>query len=463
MNAPQRNQVLLTVLSLMLCAVSVWAWFHYMERTWQSSHYRSEAALSNPMLAAERLLTARGQKVVVHNNLTGALRRTPDAGVILVANNVNVMTPTQAQQLLAWVAKGGVLINTADTRANSEANASEVAPLSTQFDTWLEFTDSGDEDAAQAAEPTEADSAAETTAETPAEAAPSDDGETGEPAITDDAAAPPEAAPDTAEPATDGTEPAPEEAEAPAPAPAPKAKLPRNMVELQLPSLPYPLRLFRQGGYLDWGGDAPEPEWGDTDGEHVRAYRHGKGQVILLSHMPFDNDNLREADHGELLVALAGHGNADKPFWIVQGLDMPTWQEALWAYVPLGLVSLGLALLLWLWSAVMRFGPLLPDPQTDRRALMEHIDASGRWLWHARNGRITLLQAMRNATLAQLLRRSPDLQRLQPDALAQHLAERHKLPLELVELALHKAPANHPMDFFRQIQTLQTLRTSHER
>lgn len=233
-------------------------------------------------------------------------------------------------------------------------------------------------------------------------------------------------------------------------------------VPVRLPGTAYPLLIDRGPAWLKAEKDAPVATGGDAAGEFVRVYRHGAGHLVLLSAMPFDNDNLRRRDHAELLRTLVRLGPA-KPVWIVQGLDMPPWYEALWHRFPLGIVALGLALAILLWSALPRFGPLLPPPASERRALLEHIDASARWLWRAKGGRDVLLGALRRNVIARLGRRSPELARLSPAELAYRLAHRHQLPQRQLEQALLQPAAAQPAEFVRQIQTLQLLRSRHER
>src|SRR3546814_3831009 len=65
-----------------------------------------------------------------------------------------------------------------------------------------------------------------------------------------------------------------------------------------------------------------------------------------------------------------------------------------------------LALAAWLWMRTQRFGPRLPSPEPARRALLEHVQASGEHLW--RYGRASALYAaVREVFMARLRRRDP--------------------------------------------------------
>jgi hypothetical protein len=127
------------------------------------------------------------------------------------------------------------------------------------------------------------------------------------------------------------------------------------------------------------------------------------------------------------------------------------------------MLALAALLVAWLWGASRRFGPMLPAPVLARRALIEHIDASGRWLWKLEAGRERLLEAVRQRTLAVLQRRQPALMRLERDERHARLAEQCKLSITRVRSALEGGAASDPIEFARQISTLQQLRAHHER
>jgi len=142
---------------------------------------------------------------------------------------------------------------------------------------------------------------------------------------------------------------------------------------------------------------------------------------------------------------------------------MPAWYELLWQNFPFALTVFGIGMVLLLWRAVMRFGPILPDPNFERRSLLEHIDASGRWLWLMPGGPEVLLAASR-ASLRQLLqRRAPELQGLSIDEQLERLAEKTKMDVASLRSAWMEGVARHPQEFTLQIKTLQQLRTHYER
>ncbi|MEP7156317.1 MAG: DUF4350 domain-containing protein [Betaproteobacteria bacterium] len=135
------------------------------------------------------------------------------------------------------------------------------------------------------------------------------------------------------------------------------------------------------------------PLWAVSDGNGVHAITmpRGKGKITILTDYDFmQNDRIAKADHSVFLAALlgftgAGDTNSKAVFFIpredVTGIVQLTWQYA-WPAV-LALVAW---LLLGLWRAGARFGPLIPARSTVRRSLAEHVRASGEFLWrHGEN------------------------------------------------------------------------------
>lgn len=204
---------------------------------------------------------------------------------------------------------------------------------------------------------------------------------------------------------------------------------------------------------------AVEPVWQDKGGEYLRAFAVGQGQIVVLGDTDwFTNNWLQHRDHAELLWRLVQLNGAPSQVLIVSSMKMPRWYVLFWKKTPLGWVVLPLLLVLLLWRAVVRFGPLLPEPDTSRRALMEHIDASGRWLWRTEGGAFRLLQAARLALRQRMAGRMPEWARLPPQELAQRVARRFKLSVDEVDRALNRPVNKDPHDFTARLRILQLLR-----
>jgi hypothetical protein len=122
-------------------------------------------------------------------------------------------------------------------------------------------------------------------------------------------------------------------------------------------------------------------------------------------------------------------------------------------------VSAGVLLLIWLWYASMRFGPVLPAPALARRRLLEHIEASGRFLW--RGGQAErLLKGVRQSLYRTLELRHPAWASLPSAELYRRLAELARVPKDEVQNALLYIHAGNEHEFTKVISTLEHLRKS---
>jgi hypothetical protein len=189
-------------------------------------------------------------------------------------------------------------------------------------------------------------------------------------------------------------------------------------------------------------------------------YAEGAGSVTFLAdgHF-FDNDNIGGHDHAALAWALVRAGGAAPAgVWLAVRDQVPTLAQLLARHAWMALASGGLLIAAWLWAAGSRFGPLVPDPPRDRRSLLEHVEASGDFLW--RNGRgAELVQSARQALLARVDVREPGWRSLPRADLVQRLATGARLPAARVDRALHGSVAT-PADLVQAVQILETLRRS---
>lgn len=190
----------------------------------------------------------------------------------------------------------------------------------------------------------------------------------------------------------------------------------------------------------DGSGIDPLPAIGlphDVDGYLSLSGSHGAGSwTALVSVDPFTNTALGYEGNAELVWQLLGPRIGDgSTVELVYGSDIPPWYVLLFyrgwpVWVPLLLVLLG-----WLWWRAQRFGPLLPALPPPRRALLDHVRASGEFLY--RQGETqTLLEALRRRFRRALERRDPALAALSPRELIPTLAERERVPEDALRDAL---------------------------
>jgi hypothetical protein len=209
-----------------------------------------------------------------------------------------------------------------------------------------------------------------------------------------------------------------------------------------------PVLVDRGGGHL-WRHES-------RDGTRILALAWGDGRVTLFSTLRlFNNHRLGEYDHAELLWGVLSD-SPSRDVFLVRYLDTMSLPKWLWERAPLALVAAGVFLLLWLWRVVPRFGPLVPGAGVDRRSLLEHIRAVGRF--HAdqrRQGR--LLEALRADCLDLFGRVAPLARGLEGAARLREASRLTRInPRELLH-AFSGAPATRH-DFYSMVRTLARFR-----
>lgn len=200
-------------------------------------------------------------------------------------------------------------------------------------------------------------------------------------------------------------------------------------------------------------------EKGTEAGLAFVRYAEGEGTVTFLSDAGFlTNARIGRHDHAALAFTLIRGANTKVPagVWIAIRDEVPTLGRLLARHAWMALASGALLIMAWLWYAGARFGPRLPVPPRDRRSLLEHVEASGDFLWRTGRGD-ELLQGARQALLHRIDVREPGWSRLPAPELTQRLAAGARLPAARVDRALHGSAAT-PADLVHALQTLETLR-----
>ena len=121
----------------------------------------------------------------------------------------------------------------------------------------------------------------------------------------------------------------------------------------------------------------------DELGTYLMQFSLGQGLLTVLSStVMFSNDEIAKHEHARFLHYLAQQQEHNAGVWLIRADDMPALWEWLWDNAGYTMLCLSILFLLWLWCAPLRFGPQLNDRQTERRSLLEHIQASGYYRWH---------------------------------------------------------------------------------
>lgn len=434
---------LATLGAALLVGAGCWLWFALMEQVWEPQRRQAVNLAGKPMLAATRLLERRGYQVTVHPLLGDAnLDALPD-GLLILADNNGQMSEAQARQLLAWVQRGNTLV--AQPRWSGDANNDDERPApGAQRPLRLKRLDEEDPLGAHAGVTMAFAETMRDSCDT-GMAPPRKRGADHDKANNDDN----QDSGDNGDDGDDGERAYEGETQ---------------FTCVTAPGARYPLVLETSDEVLSPSSATRTPLWSDPDAVALRVYAEGRGKLVMVSDNFFNNARLPRYDHAELLLTLAALRPAARHAVIVQDINATPWYLALWRSGSMALSALALLLALLLWRAMVggRFGPLLPPPAGARRALLEHIDASGNWLWQVPGGRAVLLGAARRETLALLARRAPALRQLEGAALCARLARLHGIDETALQEALQAQASAQPAVFTRQIRTLQQVRKSYE-
>ena len=466
MSAQHKTTIGWVLAVFLLIGGLLWLRWIYFEQRLQATPYQSSAALENPMLAATRLLEQHKYRVRQSESMEQALSPDLATGHLFIGDTSGEFNSDQARQVLAWVSAGNTLImqprwsglmdagefkrQECLTTDIPEGNQTRHNPISPQKDLGplnaiANNGNAGDEDEGE------------------------DEGEGEDEAVPSQSANATGAKSEIRKPdpisiklGVELTRTSYPDENRPSGINIPK---PVSCVkELRLPNKNYSLRMDAGASYLVSQQTSAAPIISDLQREQgIRIYREGQGHIVLLASNYFNNRNLAFYDHAELLLEIGQLNPQNRAMVIIQQLKVRQWYQKLWDRFHLLLLSLGLGLALLLWHNMRRFGPVLPLPEPNRRALMEHIDASGRWLWKVKGGNQMLLDAMRSLTKKTLQRRIPMLAQLSPPEQIECLLQDAGINRGALELALQSPAATTPLLFIRQIQTLQRLRKHYER
>lgn len=193
------------------------------------------------------------------------------------------------------------------------------------------------------------------------------------------------------------------------------------------------------------------------DGYLFARTRLGKGTVsVLATFAPITRSSLKNTWSRQLAWHLLAPNRDQGTIYLVYALDGPSFLAFVAVKGWPALLALTLLLAAWMAMRSARLGPLLPTPALHRRALLEHVQAAGEYLYRRDAGR-TLHSLASQTVLTRLRRRDPACVMLNGDALYARVAERNALDVAQVAQAF-QSPAN-AQAFRASIITLARLRS----
>jgi len=175
--------------------------------------------------------------------------------------------------------------------------------------------------------------------------------------------------------------------------------------------VPGAARALRVSGFsasrLRAEGRTPRYRAGAPGDERLVSVVHGAGLVSAAVDLDFARNTLiGEHDNAALLWQLLTLRAAGELVVFHHPRRLSLW-DFLVARAPGVLIAAAALLALWLWRIAPRYGTVLPDAPPARRRLLDHLRASGRYLW-SRGLRVRLAGAAREAALHRVARAYPD-------------------------------------------------------
>ena len=174
----------------------------------------------------------------------------------------------------------------------------------------------------------------------------------------------------------------------------------------------------------------------DAQGMRVVQFKLEQGTVLFFSEWQWlENAMLGRYDHAYFLWQLLPQ---NLPTLWVTDFDIDKNASAppkVFTEFPLLWLSGVLGLIFLVWHLGHRFGSILLPPDLARRRLLEHVEASGHFLWQHGQG-AGLIKEVREQLLQRVYQKYPDWQTLAPDAVAEALANLSLLSAQEVHRAL---------------------------
>jgi hypothetical protein len=184
----------------------------------------------------------------------------------------------------------------------------------------------------------------------------------------------------------------------------------------------------------------------------------GDGRLTLTPDLSFlYHWSLTQEDHAAYFQRLLRFHPAPGPIVVWSKpveLSLFRW---LWDHARLPVIGLLVLVLAWIWKGWPRFGPLRPDPQPQRRSLLEHLAASARLMWRGGGGE-HLLARTRAALEHRAQRLNPAYGALDLGAKAEWLAEATGGSADAIASALDDRPGRPAHTLVQDLLTLERLR-----
>jgi hypothetical protein len=200
----------------------------------------------------------------------------------------------------------------------------------------------------------------------------------------------------------------------------------------------------------DWCGtrlkvrpDARVDGLGDAKGDLMVTVRYGDGTVTLVPSLdPFTGRGLDDPVARQLALRVLHLDDNEQSAALVYRVDGERIWSLLFTRGWPAMLAFAMLLVAWAVSRAVRLGPLLDSRRADRRALVEHVQAAGEFLYQRDKGR-GLHARVCSGVLARARRLDPATDDLEGESLHARLAERfHEAPADVARAFRPPVDAN---------------------
>ncbi|WP_428240275.1 DUF4350 domain-containing protein [Gynuella sp.] len=195
---------------------------------------------------------------------------------------------------------------------------------------------------------------------------------------------------------------------------------------------------------------------GEPGQYHMLQYQYGDGMISYLVSFKFwQNKTIGCLDHAYILAQLAP--TSGNTLHVYYNHDYPNLFVILWRHFYAVVIAAVILLMLWLWSRMMRFGPVRREDNHGQRQILEHIRASAGFLWRMDKGE-SLIQQTRAEVRGLLRQRIQHIDRLSEAEQIRQLSQQLRITKDAVAVALFQpAPKDHA-GFTHTIRALQHIK-----
>jgi hypothetical protein len=163
---------------------------------------------------------------------------------------------------------------------------------------------------------------------------------------------------------------------------------------------------------------------GDARGDLMVSFRYGDGTITLVPSLdPFSGRGLEDPVARRLVVRVLHLDDTEQSAALVYRVDGDRIWSLLFTRGWPAMLAFALWLAAWAVSRAVRLGPLLDAPRADRRALVEHVQAAGEFLYRRDRGR-GLHARVCAGVVARARRLDPGTDDLEGESLHARLADR---------------------------------------